>query len=183
VADGAALRNFLKLADGIIVNPLLLQIKRHTELWDSTHIAEHWKKHHPEIDVSEILIRYPDGDESDDIQCVWKPSSAQIPLAREVALNVMAHVRGEQLGRVVLTRLPPGKVIYPHADTVGLYTKFYTRFHVPVQSDENVKFTCGDEAVAMRSGELWWFDYAVLHNVENRSNADRINLIIDVRLS
>ena len=178
------MRNFHKLADGILVNPLLLQIKRHADLWDAEHIARHWKEHHPEIDVSEILIRYPEGDEANDINCIWwKQSSALIPLAKEVALNVMAHVRGEQLGRVVLTRLPPGKVIYPHADTLGSYNKFYTRFHVPLQSDEFVVFTCGEEHVAMRTGELWWFDYSVPHSVENRGSDDRINLIIDVRLS
>jgi hypothetical protein len=176
------MRNFLRLAGGIVVQPILLQIKRHPELWDKEHIAQHWKQHYPEIDVSEILIRYPAGDETDDIQCEWKSPSSCIPHAREIALNVMASVRGEQLGRVVLTRLAPGKVIYPHADTVGRYSKFFTRFHVPLQSDEHVIFACGDEQMSMLPGELYWFDHSLTHSIENRGEDDRINLIIDVRL-
>lgn len=176
------MRHFQKLATGVVVNPLLLQLLRHGELWDQEHIASHWKKRHPEIEVSEILVRYPIGDETDAIQCEWKAASASIPAARDLALSIMTHVRGEQLGRVVLTRLAPGKVIYPHADTVGAYSAFYTRFHVPLKSDESVIFTCGEEKTSMFTGELYWFDHSQVHAIENRGNDDRINLIIDVRL-
>jgi hypothetical protein len=177
------MRNFQKLAAGIVINPLLLQVLRHDELWDKEHIESRWKEGYPEIDVSEILVRYPIGDESEDIQCEWRASSALLPAARELSLSVMTHVRGEQLGRVVLTRLGPGKVIYPHADTVGAYTNFYTRFHVPLKSDERVVFRCGDERTSMCAGELYWFDKSLVHTIENRGLDDRINLIIDVRLS
>lgn len=177
------MRNFQRLATGIVVNSLLLQLLRHTELWDRDHISLHWKKVHPEIDVSEILVRYPVGDEIDAIQCEWKPASACLPAARDLALSVMTHARGEQLGRVVLTRLGPGKVIYPHADTVGEYSKFYTRLHVPIKSDESVIFTCGEETTSMYPGELYWFDHSRVHSIANRGADDRINLIIDVRLS
>lgn len=164
------------------MNPLLLQVLRHGELWDSTHISSHWKKHYPDIDVSEILVRYPVGDEADAIQCEWKPASASLPAARDLALSVMTHARGEQLGRVVLTRLGPGKVVYPHADTIGDYSKFYTRLHVPLKSDDSVIFTCGEEKISMLTGELYWFDHSRVHSIENRGADDRINLIIDVRL-
>lgn len=178
------MNNFLKLATGIVVNPLLLQVLRHRELWDQEHIASHWKVQHPEIEVSEILIRYPGaGDEVDDLLCEWQSSAATLPAARDLALSVMTHVRGEQLGRVVLTRLAPGKVIYPHADTVGKYSRFYTRFHVPIKSQEGVIFICGEERHTMLSGDLYWFDHSLTHSIENRSTEDRINLIIDVRLS
>lgn len=177
------MRHFQKLATGIAVNDLLLQVLRHSSLWDAEHIAAHWKKHHPDIEVSEILVRYPAGDEIDEIQCEWQPCSSLLSSARDLALKVMSVVRGEQLGRVVLTRLAPGKVIFPHADIVGNYSKFYTRFHVPIKSSEGVIFICASERISMLSGELYWFDHASTHSVENRSQDDRINLIIDVRLS
>lgn len=178
------MNNFVRLATGVAVQPLLIQILRYGELWDKAHIAEKWKPHHPEIDVSEILLRYPSsGDEVDDIQCDWQGPAAKLPAGRDLALTVMAHVRGEQLGRVILTKLPPGKVIYPHADTIGKYSHWYTRFHVPIQSQEGVMFRCGEEQTTMLTGELHWFDHSKLHSIENRSQSDRINLIVDVRLS
>lgn len=173
----------MKLATGINVAGLMFQLALNKTLWNRTHIDAAWKEHHPEIEVYEILIRYPEGDESDDIQAVWKPSAALLPAARDIALLAMANVKGEQLGRVVLTRLAPGKVIYPHADTVGAYSAFYRRFHVPIQSGPEVVFACGDERIAMDPGCLYWFDHSEVHTIENRGTEDRINLIVDVRIS
>jgi len=178
------MNNFVRLTTGANVNPLLIQLLRHPQLWDKEHIAGKWKPHHPEIEVSEVLVRYPSmDDEVDEIQCAWTAASASLPAARDLAMSVMSHVRGEQLGRVVITKLPPGKVIYPHADTVGKYSQWYTRFHVPIQSEEGVIFACGEEKTTMFSGELYWFDHSKLHSIENRSKSDRINMIVDVRLS
>jgi aspartyl/asparaginyl beta-hydroxylase (cupin superfamily) len=82
---------------------------------------------------------------------------------------------------VIITRLDPGKQIYPHRDVLGKYANFYTRYHVPLQSDPGVIFACGDETVQMQAGEAWWFNGHIDHAVINNSSRDRLNLIVDVR--
>lgn len=172
------------MATGIVVQPCLLEVMRHTELWDTEHIRKHWIEHAPDIDVAEILVRYTRGnDEVDELICEWKPAASLLSSVKELTRTVMASLRGEQLGRVILTRLPAGKVIPQHADIVGQYSKFFTRFHVPLQSDDAVIFECGDEQIHMAPGNLYWFNHGLPHRITNFSDSDRINLIIDMRLT
>ena len=173
----------MTVATGIVFTPVLLQVFRCEDLWDKKHIRDAWEKHVPDIDVSEMLVRYTRGaDETNELICEWKPPALRLQAAKDLALTVMASLRGEQLGRVIITRLAPGKVIPSHADIIGDYSKFFTRFHIPLQSDEGVVFQCGDEEQHMAVGNLYWFNHALPHSITNYSGSDRINLIIDVRM-
>jgi aspartyl/asparaginyl beta-hydroxylase (cupin superfamily) len=84
-----------------------------------------------------------------------------------------------RLGRVIMTRLPPGKSIHPHRDE-GPVPEFYKRFHLVVQGgDENV-FMIEDEVKPMQSGEMWETDVRQMHTVINLMDQDRIHLIVDI---
>jgi hypothetical protein len=50
-----------------------------------------------------------------------------------------------------------------------------------VSSAPGVTFRCGDEKVHMETGEVWWFQNALEHEVINNSAHERIHLIIDIR--
>ena len=85
-----------------------------------------------------------------------------------------------QLGRVLITRLAPGKRIAAHADQ-GAPATYYTRFQYVLQSEPGCTFRCGDEVLTMKPGEVWQFDNEREHEVVNASASDRLACVIDVR--
>lgn len=114
------MKNFLKVADGIDVLPLLMALKSHPELWDqntlrTTHPGT------PHTQVSDIWLRFNDlqagvtavADEHDSVNY---PAFFALPQARPLIFGLMARVEGERLGRCLITKLPPGGRIEPHED-------------------------------------------------------------------
>lgn len=180
------MRNFLQVASGVNVISLLQQIYSNDHLWAQDQIRQEYSKDSPHKEVQDILIRFSDTaakDVGDQIQCDWMSASILLPAARNIAMLVMASMAGEQLGRVMITRLPAGKTITPHKDIKGKYANYYTRYHIPLISDPGVQFHCGDEAVNMLPGTVWWFNGHLEHSVVNNSASDRINLIVDCRVN
>ncbi len=85
---------------------------------------------------------------------------------------------GEVLSRSRLMRLDPGSEVREHVDfNYHWYSR--VRIHVPVVTNPDVTFYCGEEAVHMRPGECWVFDNWRRHNVVNRGHARRTHLVID----
>lgn len=180
------MRNFLQVATGVNITPLLQQLYSNQCLWCKDQIRKEYSDLSPHKEVQDILVRFSDTSDSgigDVLQCDWTQASVLLPAAKTIALSVMGFMSGEQLGRVMITRLPPGKSIRPHADIIGKYANFYTRYHVPLISDPGVQFHCGDESVNMTPGTVWWFNGHLDHSVVNNSASDRLNLIIDCRIS
>lgn len=180
------MRNFLLLAQGVDVMPLLLAIQRQPELWDQNTLRT---KHpdSPHTQVSDIWLRFnelpPEGEESrvvDDCETVWYPAIHALPQARSLIFQLMTRVEGERLGRCMITRLAPGKCITPHPDR-GAPAEYYDRYHIVLQSRPGSIFRCGGETVHMKAGEAWWFDNSVEHEVINNSDDDRIHLIVDIK--
>lgn len=101
--------------------------------------------------------------------------------AKQTALQIMGLVGGSELGRVLVTRLGPGKRILPHADE-GEYSKRFDRYHVCLQSLPGNVFRCGDESISPETGDLIWFNNKVEHEITNNSKDDRVTLIVDIRI-
>ena len=53
------------------------------------------------------------------------------------------------------------------------------RIHIPIVTNEKSIFFVNGEEKNMRGGEIWEIDNEAVHMVENRSDADRIHLIVD----
>lgn len=180
------MKNFLKIADGIDVTPLLMALKANPELWNQNTLrTEHVGTAHHEVD--DIWLRFNDLKEgidavADGHESVNYPAFFALPQARPLVFGLMARVEGERLGRCLITQLKPGKKILPHEDG-GSHAAYYERFHIVLQSLPGNHFRCGDEAIGMKAGEVWWFDNAVEHEVINNSSDDRIHLIVDIRTS
>jgi hypothetical protein len=96
--------------------------------------------------------------------------------------RLMWLLKATHLGGIGIIRLPAGKKIEPHYD-LGLSAQFYDRFHITINGPEECLFICGEgddeERVAMRDGEVWWFDARKLHFVENNSSKDRVSISCD----
>jgi aspartyl/asparaginyl beta-hydroxylase (cupin superfamily) len=100
--------------------------------------------------------------------------------AHSLIFDLARFVRAERIGRVLISRLPPGGVIAPHQDG-GAVATYYTRYQMPLQSAPGCMFECDGEGVNMRAGEVWWFDNKRTHQVVNNSATDRISMIVDLK--
>lgn len=76
-------------------------------------------------------------------------------------------------------RLAAGAAIKPHRDH-GLGMAFgEARLHVPIHTSAAVSFLVDKQRIPMGAGELWYFNADQIHEVYNRGDEDRINLVID----
>lgn len=183
------MRNFLKIAEGIDFMPILHAVQRHPELWNEEKLrTTHPGTPHSEVD--DILLRFNDlepyrknADAAsilDEHESIFYPAWHKLPQVRPIIFDLMRRVEGIRLGRVLITRLAPGKAITPHVDG-GSHAEYFDRYHVILQNNPGSMFRAGNEQVCMRPGEVWWFDNAQEHEVINNSIDDRLTMIIDVR--
>lgn len=178
------MRYFYRLTDGVQVLPITAAVMRQPQLWNEDRLRQTFEGS-PHTKVDDILLRFgtigPGGKIGDDLEAVDRSPMSKIPCKMEI-LNIMRLVGGSRLGRVIITRLEPGKKILPHRDVEGDYAKYYTRYHLVLQGMPGSLFTCGDETVCMQTGDLWWFDASAEHSVQNNSKDDRIHMLIDIRI-
>ena len=185
------------MADGTQVTPLMLAIHRHekdSSIWkEDTYLRDYPQG--PFGDCESIILRFPprsvfETEEAlekhketfDQHECVDCSVYKILPEARPLVSSLMTFVQGERLGRVIINKIKPGGVIYPHADTPA-HAKYYDRFHVVLASSPGVIFRAGDERVYMETGSVWWFNNALEHEVINNSADNRIHMVIDIRTS
>ena len=174
------------MATGIDILPLRLAVLRQPGLWNQ-HRFRTASQDSPHREVDDILVRcqpltkeWPNHRET-----LWYPAYEALPQVRTHVFSLMARVEGERLGRVMITRLAPGKQIYAHSDigTDGLHydtEPYWSRFHVLLQCPTEALFQAGKEIVWMPEGSCWWFDNTTLHRVWNDGQEDRLTLIIDI---
>lgn len=178
-------RNFLQIGANLDFVPLLIALQNHPELWNADRVRATFDES-PHRDVDDILLRFSDTSAEnigDQLICHNLPALATLPQARPLIFWLMARAEGEMLGRVMVTRLAPGKRIFPHADVLGLYANTMNRFHIPLQAGPGCVFRAGNEQVTMRPGEAWDFNANAEHEIINNSADDRIHLIVDIRVS
>jgi len=80
--------------------------------------------------------------------------------------------------RALFARLKGKGRIDTHTD--GLYSLLKChRIHIPIITNDQVVFTIGGEEKVLGEGEMWEINNATLHAVDNKSDEDRIHLIVD----
>lgn len=173
------MRNFHRLAQNVNVAPLLATLFRHPELWDQDRLRT-TTPNSPHGEASDVILRFGKPSLDDTGPFDNRPSMALLG-ALNTVLGVMQLVGGSELGRVIITRLPPGARILPHADE-GKYARRMTRHQIMLQSLPGNVFRCGEESISTLSTELWWFNTELEHEVINNSQDDRLALIIDCRI-
>ena len=177
------MRHFHKIAEALDVLPTVHAIRTQPELWDQHTI----RTTHPgtaHAEVSDILVWFNDPTDPEavinDREVVPFPAWSRLPQLRPVVLDLMRRVEGVRLGRVIITRLAPGRKIAEHIDS-GAPATYFQRYQIALQSLPGCVFRAGDEAVQMQTGDVWWFDNQQPHSVVNNSAADRLALIVDIR--
>ncbi|MEO8669841.1 MAG: aspartyl/asparaginyl beta-hydroxylase domain-containing protein [Tahibacter sp.] len=116
------------------------------------------------------------GDPDDDaVRGVMRPTPhlAQLPYLQQVLESF-----GAVLGRTRLMRLSGQAEVSAHVD-VDYYWREHVRIHVPIVTQPDVLFHCGDRAIHMAAGECWIFDTWRMHRVINSAHQARIHLVAD----
>lgn len=175
----------------IDVAPLKAALDAHPELWNQIG----WRNtvgDHKEVD--DIWVRYNDirkyphpcKEFRDRHVPVWYPAwsapeCADVKAAlKPILFNLMAAVQGEMLGGVLITRVPPGKQIYPHRDD-GWHVEYFDKFYISIEANSNIGFYCNDEVIFPQVGDCWRFDNRRPHWVKNESDGNRVTLIVCIR--
>lgn len=190
------MRNFLKLADGVNVKPLVNAIYRKPDLWKADDFLRKYPQG-PFGDTDTIYLRFQEhvqvqSAEEEELykqnklaghdlhECPWRPEVDQLPEARALIMALMTATGATRLGRCMINRLVQGGKIFRHADSPW-HASYWDRYHIVLQSEPGNVFMCGDEQIWMRPGEIWWFQNAIEHEVFNNSADDRLHLIVDLR--
>lgn len=189
------MNNFYKLLSGVNTTQLLMAIhalQKSSDIWkEDTYLRDYPQG--PFGDVESIILRFPtrsneetrraiagEIDNFDQHENYDTPSFKLLPEARKHIFDLMAFVSGERLGRCIINKINPGGVILPHCDS-DPHSSYWDRFHIVLKSSAGCNFRCGDEWVAMETGDVWWFNNKIEHEVINNSDDDRIHLVIDIR--
>lgn len=184
------MNHLVKIAQGIDTAPLLLAIARQPRLWNR-HMVRKTAQGTPHSDMSDIWLRYNDekpfkesGDYSkfnDEHDAIFYPEWYALPQVRPIVFGLMARTEAVRLGGVLITKIPPGGRIMPHADD-GWHAKYYnTKLYVVLQSNPQCVNRVENEQVSMAPGEVWYFDNTKEHEVVNDGLDDRITLIVCLR--
>lgn len=175
------MRHFLKIASEVDVLPIMAALSARPDLWNENDLRTTYPDSpHAAVDDIWVMFNRTDGDVANDIQCHPYRAWSELPV-KDVVLNLMRRVGGTQLGRVIITRLPPGAVISPHVDQ-GAPAEFYQRYHIALQSLPGCLVYSGGEVVTFVSGDVFWFDNRAEHSVVNNSADDRIVIVVDIRV-
>lgn len=192
------MRYFQKIAEGVNVAGVVQELHQHDYLWNG-HKFRTTYEGTPHVDVDDIWLRFSPEEKlntqdvtevlNDTGGIVWYPPRLVLPSLKPIVLDLMRMMNGYELGRLLITRIVPGGRILPHADVAGEYVNLgdVQRYHVVLQGHPGSFFACGEadkrgETVQMLTGEVWWFDAHSLHEVHNRSDDDRIHLLVDMRI-
>jgi hypothetical protein len=135
-----------------------------------------WAKHPNHVaGNSSVRLISVEGGENDDVNGVMRATRhlMQSPYLRQILASF-----GVVWSRSRLLRLAPGAGVPEHAD-INYHWFNRVRLHIPVITQPEVRFHCGDQSVHMAAGEAWLFDNWRLHRVENPTSHERIHLVAD----
>jgi len=140
----------------------------------------------PHRECEDIVLRGPDMTVGSTLEMLHHETECEDyalmkyhPNAQALVTLLFDQVNGDQVGRVILTKLPPMQVIYPHRDE-GPVPELYDRYHCCLQSPVGAWFIVGTQATHMKAGQAYRVDVTKNHSVVNVGDEDRIHLVIDI---
>lgn len=176
------MRHFTKLGE-MQVGPLMGAIARQPELWNQNTLRTKTPgTPHGEVDDIWLFFNDPEDPEAvvNDKEVIPFFAWHKLPQARQIIFDLMRWTESHRLGRVVITRLPPGGTIPMHTDG-GAPATYFTRYQVAIQSLPGAIFQIEEEQVNFKTGEVWMINNEAEHGVINNSEDDRIVMIVDLR--
>lgn len=190
------MKYFQKIANNVNVNRLMHEIQRQPELWDENTLrTKHPGTAHSQISdiwvwfnnttLAQTEFSHLERDKViNDKEIIPYRAWNLLPSLRPIIFDLMHIVQAVRLGRVIITKLPPGKEITPHVDG-GAPATYYQRYQLALQCLPGNVFRIGSdpnqEEVQFTTGDIWHINNRVEHSVINNSIDDRIVCIVDLR--
>ena len=146
-------------------------------LKEANQFQEHqWMAHPSRMNGNSALpLVSVNGEDNDDFAGEMLPTPH---LEKCVYTQQIMSQLDEVIARSRFMRLAAHAEVSPHVDfNYHWYSR--VRVHIPVITNPQVTFYCGDEQVHMQAGECWIFDSWRRHRVTNNSEQTRIHLVID----
>ena len=172
--------NIKLLHSGLDVNPVLWQIRQNPQLWNvnTGRTASPESPHHG---LDDIWLRFvaPElcatGKPED---CVWYTD--KLGCANVFCYFLMSMISGDELGGVLITRIPPGGRVKPHTDTKW-HARRHQTFGIQIASAPGQVFCFEGESLETKPGDVFWFNNQHTHWVDNPTPHERITLIVSIR--
>lgn len=159
-------------------------LRREVQMLADSWWKAHYQTKHYEGNWSIIPLRSING-EADNIYSLHstgnqKPAYKDTSLLQDCpGLSAVLDFFQCEKTAVRLMKLDAGAVIKEHTDHEMSFEEGEVRFHVPLQTNEQVEFYILDERIPMREGECWYLNLSLRHHVKNGGTTDRIHLVID----
>ena len=83
------------------------------------------------------------------------------------------------LQAVRLLKLNAGSIIKEHRDAELNFERGEIRLHIPVLTHADVEFFLDKEKMDLKAGECWYMNFNLPHAIHNKSNINRVHLVID----
>lgn len=175
--------SILALPFRLDVSQAVAQLAAHPELWNQ-HRDRLDRYGSPHSGVSDIWVRFNDWANHDQgaaffqepHSSVWYDCIVQLPAIWSMVRRVKRLMGAQQLGGVLITRIPPGGEVKPHIDT-GWHANHYRKVAVQLKGNAQQAFYFEDCELRPEAGDVYEFDNGVLHGVRNDSTEERITLI------
>lgn len=174
------MEGFAKEADQIAA-----ALEANPQLWNQ-HRMRTESPHSPHREADDIWVRYNAAENFTTMdefngphESSWYPS-ADLLGVKNFVFDLMRMVCGTQLGGILITRIPPGKQVYPHRDQ-GWHARYYEKFALQVRGNERQAFCFDDERLVTVTGDMFQFENSYRHSVFNDSEEPRITMICCIR--
>src|SRR5882724_3840807 len=121
------------------VSALQAQLAANPQCWDAVRLrTEHPQSPHRE--VSDIWVRYNPmenyhgdmGAFNAEHQAEWYPVTDVLTEAKRLALEIATDYGAQELGMVLITKIPAGKQVHPHIDG-GWHARHYEKLAVQIR--------------------------------------------------
>lgn len=168
-------RNFLLLRSDLDIEPLRRKVEQISEQeWDGSGREQKFRVHRN----TQSLILATDNFKH--VPPTYSPLFDRFKDEVQPVLDSIASYYGGKgiVLRVLLVKLTEGEVIDPHFDE-GMSLMHSHRVHIPIITNDQVKFCVGGEKRHLAAGEIWEINNATVHYVENFSNHARVHMIVD----
>ena len=106
------------------------------------------------------------------------PLLEKLPYVRHILNYFRCEVTSARL-----LKLTAGSVIKKHKDPDLSYWNGLARIHIPITTNDLVKFIIDDSGVKMLPGECWFAEFCLPHYIENKGTCDRVHLVIDLKVN
>ncbi|PST81839.1 hypothetical protein C7T94_18405 [Pedobacter yulinensis] len=106
------------------------------------------------------------------------PLLGKLPAMQRFLAGLPAGLRA-----VRLLNLAPGSAVNTHRDYELAFERGEMRLHIPIFTNDRVRFTLKGSPLFMNTGECWYINANLPHSVSNEGDSDRVHLVIDCEVN